>query len=203
MFHVKHEPWPGALARLGLDLNQEVLETLERYEELLRARSRDYGLVSSGDLPRLRERHLMDSLRAVPHLPTGLGSVCDLGSGGGLPGLVIAIAAPERPVTLVEIRRRKVAFLELAVERLGLRNVRIHAGDPASCAGPFAACTARAFRNAEGAWAAATLLLAPEGVLLYWAGAGFDPSEVPPGVRAVLRTSTLAWSGPLVIMSRQ
>jgi 16S rRNA (guanine527-N7)-methyltransferase len=202
MFHVKHEAWPEALARLGVDLDGDALETLDRYEDLLRARATDLGLIASGDLPRLRDRHLLDSLRALPLLPATAGSLCDLGSGAGLPGLVIAIARPQLAVTLTEIRRRRVAFLELVVDRLGLRNVRI-AGDWSTCPGPFDVCTARAFRDARTSWAAANGLLAPEGALVYWAGSGFDRSDLPQEVRAALRTSTLAWSGPLVIMSRQ
>jgi 16S rRNA (guanine527-N7)-methyltransferase len=202
MFHVKHEAWLEAVSRLGIELDGDALEGLERYEELLRARAADLGLIAAGDLPRLRERHLLDSLRALPYLPVTAESVCDLGSGAGLPGLVIAIARPGLTVTLTEIRRRRVAFLELAVEHLRLRNVRI-AGNWATCPGPFDVCTARAFRNARTTWEVAAGLLSPEGVLVYWAGSRFDRSELPQGVRAVPGTSTLAWSGPLVIMSRQ
>jgi 16S rRNA (guanine527-N7)-methyltransferase len=202
MFHVKHEAWPEAIARLGIELDQEALEALDRYEALLRGRAPDLGLIASGDLPRLRDRHLLDSLRALPSVPT-TGSLCDLGTGAGLPGLVIAIARPDLAVTLTEVRRRRVAFLELAVERVGLRNVRIHAGDWSTCSGPFDVCTARAFRDVRTTWSAAASLLASDGRLLYWAGRGFYRSDLPNGVRAVVRTSTLAWSGPLVIMSRQ
>jgi 16S rRNA (guanine527-N7)-methyltransferase len=202
MFHVKHETWPAAVARLGIELGDDALHALDRYEELLRARASDLGLIASGDLPRLRDRHLLDSLRAVPSLPAA-GSLCDLGAGAGLPGLVIAIARPDLAVTLTEMRRRRVAFLELAVEHVGLRNVRIHVGDWSTCPGPFDVCTARAFRDVRTTWGAAASLLAPDGRLLYWAGRRFDRSDLPKGVRAVVRTSTLAWSGPLVIMSRQ
>lgn len=201
MFHVKHETWHETVARLGVD--PDTLGTLDRYEQLLQARAVELGLIAAGDLPRLRERHLLDSLRALPYLPPGAGTVCDLGSGAGFPGLVIAIARRDLAVTLTEVRRRRVAFLELALERLELRNVQIHAGDWSSSPGPFDVCTARAFRDIRTAWVAATALLVPDGVLLYWAGAGFDRSDLPKGVHTVLDTSTLAWSGPLVIMSRQ
>jgi 16S rRNA (guanine527-N7)-methyltransferase len=69
------------------------------------------------------ERHLLNSAAVVPFLPQG--PVIDVGSGAGLPGLVIAAMEPEREVILVEPMERRVAWLEEMVGRLGLGNVRV------------------------------------------------------------------------------
>ena len=71
MFHVKHEGLIGEAATLGVILDVEQAARLERYEDLLRDRAAALGMIAKGDLGRLRERHILDSLRAVPALPQG------------------------------------------------------------------------------------------------------------------------------------
>jgi 16S rRNA (guanine(527)-N(7))-methyltransferase RsmG len=206
MFHVKHEPWVQSLQLAGLPpLRRQTTLELDRYEALLREKALPLGMVSHGDLPRLRERHVLDSLRGGPLLPGGTQSVCDLGSGAGLPGIPMAIAWPEVRFTLAEARRTRAAFLELAVQELGLVNVAVYAGRIEELAGPFDVCLARAFAAPAEAWSTASSLLSPHGILLYWAGEAFDaPSfERATHVRARPATSTLAGYGPVVIMSRQ
>ncbi len=199
MFHVKHEVWPGDGPP---DLDPQAASALDRYVELLSSRGAQLGLVATGDLDQLRSRHVFDCLRAVSVLPAQARTLCDLGSGAGLPGLVLALAVPELQVALTEVRRTRIAFLELAIDRVPVPNARVVRGVSAA-EGPFDVCTARAFRDAATAWAAAEPLLGPEGILVYWAGSSFDPDrEVPPSVRAVL-TDSLASMGPLAIMSRQ
>src|SRR5437867_12261122 len=97
------------------------LDLLLAYQELLRERGIPLGLVSAGDRDRLWERHIVDSLRGSSCIPGRQGGkVADLGSGGGLPGIPIAIARPDLLVHLVEGRARRAAFLELAVAHLGI-----------------------------------------------------------------------------------
>ena len=94
MFHVKHEgPAPT--------LPEPRAELLSRYEELLRRRAVAAGMISAEDAPRLRERHLTDSLRAVVAVEPGDHDAYDVGSGAGLPGVVMAIALPSLHVVLV------------------------------------------------------------------------------------------------------
>jgi 16S rRNA (guanine527-N7)-methyltransferase len=161
-------------------------------------------MVARSDVPRLRERHIVDSLRAVPHLPAS-GTVCDLGSGAGLPGLVLAIARPDLHFVLVEVRRNRADFLQQAAEAIGLPDVAVYARRLATYRDVADACTARAFGSAVGSWAAADRLLGRSGFLIYWAGASFDAAtDAPNGVSVHLfETPGLAQSGPLVIMARQ
>ena len=70
--------------------------------------------------------HYRDSLMGLQHLPDG--PLVDLGSGGGFPGLVLAIARPRMPTLLVEPRRKRASFLEAMVARLRLQNVHVHCG---------------------------------------------------------------------------
>lgn len=203
MFHVKHEGWgaPGGLSFTGHQVDQ-----LVRYERFLLDRAIPTGAVAPGDADRLRERHILDSLRGARLLPDVAGTACDLGSGAGLPGIPIAIARPGVRVTLSERRRSRRALLESAAEAVGVANLAI-VGRVEDLDGPFDACLARAFANVAGAWAVARRILAPAGVLLYWAGEHAGRTAVlqpPAGAWARVRTEdALARGGPVVIMGRQ
>lgn len=205
MFHVKHEGLTAAAASLSVTLDATQTDRLERYETLLGDRAAALGMIARGDLTRLRERHVLDSLRAAPVLPEAARSVLDLGSGAGLPGIPIAIARPDLAVTLAETRHQRIAFLELAVAELGLDRVSVHAGRAEDAPSPVDACLARAFRDAAGSWKVSQRLLSPDGCLVYFAGSRFDlEHDVPAGVTAsVAPTLSLANAGPLVIMTRQ
>lgn len=205
MFHVKHEGSGAEAALFGATLSAEQAERLARYEAMLRERAGPLGMIARGDLPRLRVRHVLDSLRAVAALPAGSRDAIDLGSGAGLPGVPLAIALPGLKITLTEPRRQRIAFLEMVVAELGLANASVHAGRAEQATGPVDACLARAFRDAVASWRIAEPLLRPDGRLVYFAGGRFDPARDLPGdVRAtVLPASSLAKSGPLVIMTRK
>jgi 16S rRNA (guanine527-N7)-methyltransferase len=215
-FHVKHPSDSGATedapalvdsaAGLGIDLDRNQVEALMSFELLLLDRAIPLGLVARGDRIMLRTRHILDSLRAVLALEASDIEALDLGSGAGLPGIVVAIARPSLRVGLVEARRRKAAFLELAVERLGLPNVAVLAQPANKLDGVVDVCFARALAPLSEAWEFARQLLRPAGRLVYFGGQGFrEPDQLPPAARSfrLLRTSALASSGPLVIMTRQ
>lgn len=95
------------------------------YEQLLRKWSPAINLVAPADLDHLRGRHIDDCLQLVPQL--GSGHLVDVGSGGGLPGLVIAAAVPDGSlrVTLMEADSRKASFLRAAVREMALPHVSI------------------------------------------------------------------------------
>lgn len=96
-------------------------EALAAYAALLRRWAPRLDLVSPGDLDRLEERHIADSVRAAPildRLPDG--PCADVGSGAGFPGIPLAIVRPGRRWRLIEPRKRRAAFLEEAVRELGL-----------------------------------------------------------------------------------
>lgn len=141
------------LARWGLD--PAVVPALIAYRDLLARWNRVYNLSAVRDPQAMIPRHLLDSLAVVPWLPEG--ALLDIGTGAGLPGLPIAIAQPQRPVTLLEPNNKKVRFLRQACLALKLDNVtlvaeRIEEFDPPQA---FAVAICRAFTDAAGFWAVA------------------------------------------------
>jgi 16S rRNA (guanine527-N7)-methyltransferase len=206
---VKHHSDADALVtqarELGSTLTLQAAEALLLYERLLRNPGIDLGMVAPSDGPRIRTRHILDSLRAVGTIRPGDVDAYDLGSGGGLPGVVIAAAAPELKVGLVETRRRRVAFLELAIERLGLPNASAIPSRIEDLSEPVDVCFARALAPIADCWALGFPLLRAGGRLVYFAGDRADPGfVVPAGVEIeVLETPVLESAGPLVIMTQQ
>ncbi len=103
------------------------LTLAERYAELLATDGVVRGLIGPREAPRLWDRHLVNcALLAGPIAPDA--TVCDIGSGAGLPGLVLAIARPDLRLTLVEPLLRRTTFLTEAVAALGLDNVEVVRG---------------------------------------------------------------------------
>jgi 16S rRNA (guanine(527)-N(7))-methyltransferase RsmG len=158
------------------DLTPVQVELLHAYTGLLKEFGPRTGLIGPAEEALLFERHVLDSLRAGPCLYGVTKPVVDLGSGAGLPGIPLAIASPGLPVVLVEPQRRRVAFLELAVERLGLRNVTIQESRVEAIQLTAGACVARAFAAPLPTWLAASRLLNSRGFLLYYAGRSWSLS---------------------------
>ena len=98
------------------------LDLAARYAELLATDGVVRGLIGPREAPRLWERHILNSAVLAEAIPPG-STVCDVGTGAGLPGLVLAIARPDLRVTLVEPLLRRTTFLEEVVADLGLDNV--------------------------------------------------------------------------------
>jgi 16S rRNA (guanine527-N7)-methyltransferase len=191
-------------ASIGVALDPSQASRLIRFEELLTDRAIPQGVVSHSDATRIRERHILDSLRAAPFVE-GADLAADLGSGAGLPGLVIAIALPRLRMLLVERRPRRAALIELAVEELRLSNATVFAGPVAEMPRPVDVALARAFAPLDEAWAQARAVLRPGGRLVYFAGAATTIPAAPEGslILDVMRTPVLESSGALVIMTRQ
>ena len=87
---------------LGLHLDPRTVGRLVRLADILEDRAIRLGMIARGDAGRVLARHVLDGLRVVPIIPKGTTSVADLGSGAGLPGLVVAVSRPDLGVTLVE-----------------------------------------------------------------------------------------------------
>jgi 16S rRNA (guanine527-N7)-methyltransferase len=197
-------------AKIGFHMPPGGPNLLGAFANLLSSRAVPLGLVAASDRDRVLERHVLDCLRAASAFGAGDRTACDLGSGAGLPGIVLACVLPELSVRLVESRERAVAFLELAVERLGLTNVEILAHRVEDVEARVDAATARAFASLDRSWAAAWPLLKPGGRLIYFAGAGLAwPEEAaralvePEAPGEVHAEGVVDSYGPLVIMSRR
>lgn len=140
---------------------------LATYRDLLLRWNRTINLVSARTAEDVDRRHVADSLQIVPLLPEE-GPIADLGSGGGLPGLVIAAALPQREVHLVESDRRKAAFLIEAAAAMGLKRVKVHARRiEEATLPPLAAVTARALAPLAALLGFAAPLLAPGGICIF------------------------------------
>lgn len=194
----------GQAAELGVALDASRAATLIRYEDLLARRAVPLGAVARSDATRIRERHILDCLRAAPVVHE-VDVACDLGSGAGLPGIVVAVAEPAVRVLLVESRAKRAAFLEFAVRELGLSNADVVVGRAEELPREVDACFARAFAPLQVAWSIARGILRPGGRLVYFAGADLRDPVVPEGaaMETVVRTAVLESAGPLVIMTRQ
>lgn len=204
-FHVK----PAADAqRIGLHLSPIQERAFLDLHALLLRRAVPMGMVSERDAGRLYTRHLLDSLTAATVFTSSDRLSYDLGSGAGLPGLVLAIALPLCRFVLVESRQRRAGFLELAAQELGLSNVEVVASRVEGISDGGDVVTARAFAPAARSWASARPLLRPGGRLVYFAGGGWGPDELealpqdiePPGEISLVES--LETSTRLVIMSR-
>ena len=128
----------------GRDVSRETIDLLGRYVALLTQENERQNLIARSTIDDIWQRHIADSAQLVRFAPRPDSSWLDIGSGAGLPGLVIAILT-EGPMTLVEPRRLRVEFLARAVQELGLSGrVAVHAAKVERIAGKFDVITARA-----------------------------------------------------------
>ncbi|QNM82094.1 16S rRNA (guanine(527)-N(7))-methyltransferase RsmG [Sphingomonas sabuli] len=131
-------------AATGRSVSRETFVLLEHYVEILRAESARQNLVSRASMDDLWSRHIIDGAQLVELAPDLDMSWADVGSGAGLPGMVVAILT-SGPVTLIEPRKLRAEFLQKVVNELGLSNRVIVAPMKAERAsGTFANITARA-----------------------------------------------------------
>lgn len=100
-------------------------DALLKYAALVRKWNPAINLVAPSTLADFEQRHIEDCRQVVELSAGASGSWLDIGSGGGLPGLVIAIERPDLAITLIESDQRKASFLRNAVRELGLQNTRI------------------------------------------------------------------------------
>ena len=131
---------------LGLELPAASEETLLRYLALLAKWNRTYNLTAIRDERQMVTHHLLDSLAVLPYLDA-VASLADIGSGGGLPGIPLAICRPQMLVASVESNQKKAAFQQQARIELGLVNVSVHCRRVEEFTGIFDAVISRAFSD--------------------------------------------------------
>ena len=168
--------WDAGVA-LGLSLPPALPTQISTYLDELERWQRVGGLTAYRDRA-ARIRHLVvESLMLLASLPEPTSPLLDIGTGPGVPGLILKLARPDWEVVLIEAGRRRANFLRHVARQLGLEGLGIHWGRAeelasGALAGRFQTVTMRAVATGDAAWALATPFLAPRGVLVLPLGPG-------------------------------
>lgn len=200
-----------AAADLGLTLEAAQLRALGDYLARLLAMNTQMNLTAIVEPDEAWMRHVLDALALVPHLGAGK-RIVDVGSGGGVPGIPLAIACPDRALTLVDSTQKKVTFLAEVSRALGLGNVVARAGRAevlgvGPLAGVFDVVTARAVARLAVLVPLLAPFAAPRGKLLLIKGQKADEelTEAAPALAAagLVHVQTVVGStGRVVILAR-
>jgi 16S rRNA (guanine527-N7)-methyltransferase len=155
------------LGELALALPAGAPEKFLAYLQLLAKWNKTYNLTAIRDPLQAVSHHVLDSLAVLHDLSDRAGALADVGSGGGLPGIPIAIAEPARQVTLNDANEKKGAFLRQAVIELGLTNTAVHVGRAEEWrpAAGFSVVISRGFASLVDFLVTCRHLAAPSGVL--------------------------------------
>jgi 16S rRNA (guanine527-N7)-methyltransferase len=166
-------------AEMGLYLDDKTQHQLLAYVELLLKWNKVYNLTAIRDKNEMVSHHLLDSLAVVPHLWSG--RWLDVGCGGGMPGLVLAIVKPEWQFTLLDSNTKKTGFVQQAVIELGIKNVSVHSGrvEGWQPAYKFDGIISRAFAELGSFLAVSKHLIASDG---RWAAMKGQPESELAGV---------------------
>jgi 16S rRNA (guanine527-N7)-methyltransferase len=151
----------AGLAELDLTLSAETQQKLLDFRDFLLKWNKTYNLTALRDPEQAISHHLLDSLAILPHV--GSGSLLDVGSGGGLPGIPLAITRPELAVSMVDTVQKKATFLQQAAIQLGLKNVTAHHARVEQMQGQYAQISSRAFAELALFVELTRHLLAPDG----------------------------------------
>lgn len=171
------------LVELRLELSDEVLAHLMHYVALLEKWNKVYNLTAVRGAAEIVTHHLLDSLAVLPHIDAG--TIVDVGSGAGLPGIPFALAQPRAKMTLLDANQKKAAFLRQAVIELGIENAEVVCARVEEWRAPalFDAVVSRAFAHLGKFVALAGKLCAPHGVVAAMRGtyAESELSGLPAG----------------------
>lgn len=136
--------------KLGLQLSDEALNLLLKYQDALVLWNKAYNLTAIREPKEMLVKHLLDSLSILKYLPEG--RLLDIGTGGGMPGMIIALCQPERACVLLDSNGKKIRFLKQFIADLKLKNViavqtRVENQDSIDELGQFDVITSRAFAS--------------------------------------------------------
>ena len=160
---------------IGFDLDQSQLDLLWRYAHMLRERNAHVNLTSIVSPEGILTLHMLDSLSIAPHLGEAR-RVIDVGTGGGFPGIPLAVACPDRKFTLIDGTQKKIRFVSESVAALDIRNVQAVAARAESFTGEknFDAVVVRAVGTLADVLHNTGKLLSPQGRLLAMKGRAPD-----------------------------
>jgi 16S rRNA (guanine527-N7)-methyltransferase len=186
--HILSQVLAEGIAEMGLDISAEQQGKLMDYLALMFKWNSVYNLTSLRDPMQMVTHHLLDSLAAVPAF-AGAKNVLDVGSGGGLPGIVLAIVRPDMKVSMIDTVHKKTAFLTQVKAELGLANVTIYTArvEQLQVSDKFDVITSRAFADLSDFVNWSSHLLAEQG--RYIALKGVAPQEEQQRLPAAWRVS--------------
>ena len=172
-----------------MDLASAAQEKLLAYAALLYKWNKTFSLTAMREQDRAVSHHLLDSLAILPFVPPG--NLLDVGSGGGMPGIPLAIACPDLQITLLDSNSKKAAFLQQAAIELALPNISVHCGrvEQYHPVLAFSSITSRAFSELADFVRLSEHLLAPEGNWL--AMKGVRPEDEIARLPAAIRVSAV------------
>jgi 16S rRNA (guanine527-N7)-methyltransferase len=194
---------------LGVDLDQSQLDLLWRYGHMLRERNQHVNLTSIVSWEGILTMHMLDSLTVAAHLGEAQ-RIIDVGTGGGFPGVPLAVACPQRKFTLIDGTQKKIRFVAESIAALDIRNAQAIAARAESYNGEknFDVAIVRAVSNLADVLHNAGHLLATHGRLLAMKGRAPDEEvrALPRGWHAevfALHVPGLDAERHLVAVSRQ
>lgn len=136
--------------QMGLSLSDEALSALLAYQDALLLWNKAYNLTAIRQPKEMLIKHLLDSLSILNHLPEG--RLLDIGTGGGMPGMIIALTQPTRECVLLDSNGKKIRFLKQLIADMKLKNVvavqtRVENQEMIDSLGQFDVITSRAFAS--------------------------------------------------------
>lgn len=159
---------------LGENVSRETLDKLRAFAALLEKWTRSINLISPKTVPQIWERHILDSAQVSSLAPKGWTHWVDLGSGGGLPAVVVAIMDQDsRPITLVESDQRKCLFLNTVRRELSLNLNVVHSRIESATLDPGTILSARALAPLSALLSFSMDILAPDGTALFAKGENY------------------------------
>lgn len=148
--HPFYQSLSQGIQALGQEWPASVVDNLLKYQDALVLWNKAFNLTAIRDPKEMLVKHLLDSLSIMPHLPEG--RLLDIGTGGGMPGIIIALCQPERECVLLDSNGKKIRFLKQFIADMKLTNVtavqtRVEDVEMIEKLGKFDVITSRAFAS--------------------------------------------------------
>lgn len=170
------------IARLGLEVSTAQVDALMDYLALLQKWNKAYNLTAIKDPKQMVIYHVLDSLAIVPYIKGD--TVLDVGTGAGMPGVMLAIICPEKHITMLDSNGKKTRFLQNLKREMKLENIRIinDRVEAVPADNQFDCITSRAFASLSDMVALTRHLLAPSGMMAAMKGPKADQEIIEAGL---------------------